>query len=58
MLIIALRLVCPRNSLVPALATKQALVIVVGNVLLMNVIPETGVRRVLRDSLFALACTR
>jgi hypothetical protein len=50
MLIIALRLVCPRSSKVPTQAMKQALVVVVGNVLLINVIPETGVRRSWRDS--------
>jgi hypothetical protein len=50
MLIIALRLVCPRNSEVHTQAIKQALVLLVGNVLLMNVIPETGVRRSWRDS--------
>jgi hypothetical protein len=58
MLIMALRLVCPRNSKVPTQAIKQAFVLVAGNVLVMNVIPETSVRRVWRDSLFALACTR
>ena len=58
MLIIALRLVCPRNSIVPMQVIKQALAVVAGNVLCMNVIPENGVRRALRFSLVALACTR
>jgi hypothetical protein len=58
MLIIALRQACPHNSKVPTQAIKQALVVLVGNVLILNVIPETGVRRSWRDSFFSLACTR
>jgi hypothetical protein len=46
-LIMALRLGCPRSSKVPRQAIKQALALLVGNVLLNNVIPETGVRRAL-----------
>jgi hypothetical protein len=44
LLIVALKLICPRNSTIPTQATKQALVLMVGNVLVMNVIPETTVR--------------
>jgi hypothetical protein len=38
-----LKIVCPRNSKVPTQAIKQALVFMVGNVLVMNVIPESVV---------------
>lgn len=44
LLIVALRLVCPRNSKVPKQATKMAFVILVGNFLALNVIAETTVR--------------
>jgi hypothetical protein len=44
LLFMALKLICPRNSRIPTQAIKQALVVIVGNVLLMNVIPETTVR--------------
>jgi hypothetical protein len=47
LLIAALNLLCPRNSKIPTQATKQALVLVVGNVLILNVIPETTVRTAL-----------
>jgi hypothetical protein len=47
LLIVALKLLCPRNSKIPTQATKQALVLMVGNVLVMNVIPETTVRTAL-----------
>ena len=44
LLIMALKLVCPRNSKIPTQAIKQALVLMAGNVLILNVIPETTVR--------------
>ena len=44
LLIVALKLLCPRNSRIPTQGIKQALVLMVGNLLLMNVIPETTVR--------------
>jgi hypothetical protein len=47
LLIVALKLLCPRNSKIPTQAIKQALVLMVGNVLVMNVIPETTVRTAL-----------
>jgi hypothetical protein len=47
LLIVALKLLCPRNSKTPMQAIKQALVIMVGNVLVLNVIPETTVRTAL-----------
>jgi hypothetical protein len=47
LLIVALKLLCPRESKIPTQAIKQALVVMVGNVLLMNVIPETTVRTAL-----------
>ena len=42
--IVALTLVCPRNSMVPRQAIKVALVLLLGNLLLLNVIAETTVR--------------
>jgi hypothetical protein len=45
LLVVSLKLVCPRDSKVPAQAAKQSLVLIVGNVLTMNVIPETSVRQ-------------
>ena len=47
LLIVALKLICPRESKILTQAIKQALVVIVGNVLLMNVIPETTVRTAL-----------
>jgi hypothetical protein len=47
LLIVALKRLCPRNSKIPTQATKQALVLMVGNVLVWNVIPETTVRTAL-----------
>jgi hypothetical protein len=44
LLTIALKLLCPRGSKIPTQAIKQALVLMVGNLLVMNVIPETTVR--------------
>jgi hypothetical protein len=44
LLIVALKLVCARNSEIPKQATKQALVMLVGNVLVLNVIAEKTVR--------------
>jgi hypothetical protein len=44
LLIVALNLLCPRNSKIPTQAIKQALVLMVGNLLVTNVIPETTVR--------------
>ncbi len=44
LLIVALKLACPLNSKIYRHALKQALVLVVGNVLVINVIPETSVR--------------
>ena len=44
LLLAALKLICPRNSKIPRHALKQALVLMVGNVLVMNVIPEKTVR--------------
>jgi hypothetical protein len=46
-LVAALKLICPRNSTIPQHALKQALVFMVGNVLCLNVIPETTVRTAL-----------
>ncbi len=43
-LIVALKRVSPHNSRLPAQAIKQALVGIVGNVLLMNVLEERNVR--------------
>jgi hypothetical protein len=43
-LILALKMACPRGSKIPAQAVKQAIVLMVGNVLVMNVIPESSVR--------------
>ncbi len=42
-LVAALKLICPRNSKIPTQAIKQALTFMVGNVLVMNVIPEKTV---------------
>ena len=42
--IVTLKLLCPRNSKIPTQAIKQALVLMVGNLLVTNVIPETTVR--------------
>jgi hypothetical protein len=47
LLVVALRLLCPRGSRIPVQAIKQALVVLVGNVLIKNVIPETTVRTAL-----------
>ena len=47
LLIVALNLLCPRNSKIPTQAIKQALVLMVGNVLILNIIPETTVRAAL-----------
>ena len=47
LLIVALKLLCPHNSKIPTQATKQALILMVGNVLILNVIPETTVRTAL-----------
>jgi hypothetical protein len=44
LLTLALKLLCPRGSKIPTQAIKQALVLMVGNLLVMNVIPETTVR--------------
>jgi hypothetical protein len=44
LLVAALKLICPRNSKIPTHAIKQALVLMVGNVLVTNVIPEKTVR--------------
>ena len=44
LLIVALKRLCPRNSKIPTQAIKQALVLMAGNVLILNVIPETTVR--------------
>ena len=44
LLVAALKLICPRNSKIPTHAIKQALTFMVGNVLVMNVIPEKTVR--------------
>jgi hypothetical protein len=46
-LVVALKLICPRNSTIPRHALKQALVFMVGNVLALNVIHETTVRTAL-----------
>lgn len=43
LLIVALKLLCPR-TLIPRHVLKQALVLVVGNVLVLNVIAEPTVR--------------
>jgi hypothetical protein len=53
--IVALKLVCPRNSKVPTQAIKQALVGIVGNMLLMNVIAERTVRQTSCNVTCALA---
>jgi hypothetical protein len=47
LLIVALNLLCPRNSKIHTQAIKQALVLLVGNLLVTNVIPETTVRTAL-----------
>ncbi len=47
LLVAALKLICPRNSKIPTHAIKQVLVLMVGNVLVMNVIPEKTVRTAL-----------
>jgi hypothetical protein len=47
LLVAALKLICPRNSKIPRHALKQALVFMVGNVLINNVIPEKRVRTAL-----------
>jgi hypothetical protein len=47
LLVAALKLICPRNSKIPRHAIKQALVIMVGNVLGNNVVPEKTVRTAL-----------
>jgi len=44
LLVAALKLICPRNSKIPRHALKQALVLMVGSVLVTNVIPEKTVR--------------
>jgi hypothetical protein len=51
---VALKLLCPRNSQIPTQAIKQALVLMVGNFLVMNVIPEKTVRTRLAHSIRAL----
>ncbi len=43
LLVAALKLICPRNSTIPRHALKQALALMVGNVLVTNVIPEKTV---------------
>jgi hypothetical protein len=45
LLVAALRFMCPRGSTIPRQALKQALVVMAGNALVMNVIAETTVRR-------------
>jgi hypothetical protein len=47
LLVAAFKLICPRNSKIPRHALKQALVLMVGIVLLTNVIPEKTVRTAL-----------
>jgi hypothetical protein len=47
LLVVSLKILCPRNSKIPTKAIKQALVLMVGNVLFLNVIPETTVRTAL-----------
>jgi hypothetical protein len=47
LLFAALKLICPRNSKIPGHALKQALDFLVGNFLVMNVIPEKTVRTAL-----------
>ncbi len=44
LLVVTLKLICPRNSTIPRHALKQALAVMVGNVLVTNVIPEKTVR--------------
>jgi hypothetical protein len=44
LLVVALRQICPRNSAIPQQALKLALALVLGNVLVVNVIPEKTVR--------------
>ncbi len=44
LLIVALKLICPRNSRIPQHALKQLLVFAVGNVVLVNVITDRTVR--------------
>ena len=44
LLVVALKLLCPRNSQIPTQAIKQALVLMAGNVLILNVIAEKTVR--------------
>ncbi len=44
LLTVALKLLCPRGSKIPTQAIKQALVLMVGGFLVLNVIPETTVR--------------
>ena len=53
-LVVALKLICPRNSTIPRHALKQALVLMVGNFLVMNFIPEKTVRTRLAHSIRAL----
>jgi surface protein len=44
LLVVALKLICPRNSAIHRHVLKQALVVSMGNVLVANVIPEKTVR--------------
>jgi hypothetical protein len=57
LLFVSLKLVCPRDSNVPGQAAKQSLALIVGNVLVMNVIPETSVRQASLASPRALVYT-
>ncbi len=57
LLVVSLKLVCPRDSKVPGQAAKQSLVFIVGNGLVMNVIPETSVRQASFASARALVYT-
>ncbi len=43
LLVVALKLICPRNSAIPRHALKQALAFMLANVLVANVIPEKTV---------------
>jgi hypothetical protein len=43
LLVAALKLICPRNSTIPRHVLKQTLAVMVGNVLVVNVIPEKTV---------------
>jgi hypothetical protein len=54
LLVVALKLVCPRNSTIARHALKQTLACLAGNVLVMNVIPETTVSAFTCTALSAL----